>query len=527
MTSMLSDLRCQYLTGEEIVATGLPAQVVSALVRTAFGRTFAGEVSGGEARFSGIPTGTHAVELYAADDALLAEELISVRDELGEDPIMGFATSFDIATVPSTLEWLTRLRCTVVQIYDWMERYSEPLGPAGVYRDGLGREIDRYALEALIAGIRSRGAVAQAYAPVAAADPGSHRESRLYRSDGAQESLGDLLDIMNPGDTAWQRHWVMQYGAAADALGFNGFHLDTYGYPRAPLDAEDKPVAINAGYDSFIRAVRAARPDDVISFNQVNGVPSGIKPPSAPSFRYVEVWPPNDRWRHLEALMARSAGGAERQGDTLAIYPPVWEGDRNEGLRTVILTEAIATALGLGTLIWGDATGALRHPYYVDHERLTEAEADTAVAWHRFGLRCRDLFRFGEDTSWNELDDENAAVTVAASARAKPEPVGGALFTRVVRDAETVVVSLIDLSGSREGSWSEGTGAGSCEAATVTALVEHPEHWRASVAALGRDGGRFAPVELEVGSHREGRAVTCEVPIVDGWSVLRLESRER
>ena len=132
--------------------------------------------------------------------------------------------------------------------------------------------------------------------------------------------------------------------------------------------------------------------------------------------------------------MARSAGGAERQGDTLAIYPPVWEGDRDEGLRTVVLTEAIATALGIGTLIWGDAAGALRHPYYVDHERLTEAEAETAIAWHRFALRCRDLFRFGQDTSWYELDDENAAVTVAASATAKPEPVGGALFTRVVRD---------------------------------------------------------------------------------------------
>ena len=48
----------------------------------------------------------------------------------------------------------------------------------------------------MIAGIRSRGAVAQAYAPVAAADPETHRESRLYRSDGAQQSLGDLLDTL-------------------------------------------------------------------------------------------------------------------------------------------------------------------------------------------------------------------------------------------------------------------------------------------------------------------------------------------
>jgi dextranase len=527
VTAILSDLRCQYLTGEEIVTSGLPAQVASAVVRTAFGRTIAGHVQGGEARFSGLPSGTHTVELYAADDALLAEELVSVRDRLGDDPIMGFATSFDAASVPATLDWLERLRCTVVQIYDWMERYSEPLGAAGVYRDRLGREIDRGALENLIAGIRSRGAVAQAYAPIAAADPGAHQESRLYRNDGAPESLGDLLDIMDPRDEAWQRHWLARYGRAADTLGFNGFHLDTYGYPRAPLNVGGTPVAIDAAYGSFIRMARAGRPDDVLSFNQVNGVPAGIEPPAAPGFRYVEVWAPNDRWRHLEALMARSAGRGPRQGDTFAIYPPVWEQNRERGLRTVVLTEAVATVLGIGTLIWGDDAGALRHPYYVDHERLTPAEAETAIAWHRFGLRCRDLFRFGQDTSWFELDDENAALTVAAAVPAKPEPVGGALFTRVVRDPGTIVVSLIDLSGSRDGSWSEGTAAGSCSTATVAALVEQPEHWHAHVAALGRDEGRFTPVELQVGSHREGRTVTCEVPIVDGWSVLRLENRER
>jgi hypothetical protein len=148
----------------------------------------------------------------------------------------------------------------------------------------------------------------------------------------------------------------------------------------------------------------------------------------------------------------------------------------------------------------------------------------TALAWHRFALRCRDLFCFGQDTSWYELDDENAALTVAASAHARPEPAGGALFTRVVRGASTIVVSLIDLSGSRNGRWSEGTQPGSCHAADISALVEHPEQWRAHVAVLGRDGGRFVPLELRLGSHREGRAVTCEVPIADGWSVLRLEN---
>ncbi|MGH2836118.1 MAG: hypothetical protein ACRDKD_07885, partial [Solirubrobacteraceae bacterium] len=139
----------------------------------------------------------------------------------------------------------------------------------------------------------------------------------------------------------------------------------------------------------------------------------------------------------------------------------------------------------------------------------------------------RDLFRFRTDTSWYELEDENAAVTVAAAVPAKPEPVGGALFTRIVRDAQTIVISMIDLSGSRDGSWSEGTAAGICDTATVAALVEQPDQWRASVAARGCDDGRFAPVDLAVGPHREGRAITCEVPIVGGWSVVRMENKER
>ncbi len=523
MSDAFADLRSLYLTDEEIVLRALPHETAAAVVRDAFGQTFAGRVQAGSAHFGEIPAGTHTVELLDGDGRRLAEEIVCVRENAGDDPIMGFATSFDAASVPATLDWLRRLRCTVVQFYDWMHSYSEPLGPAGIYRDQVGREVDRDSLQRLIDGVRAQGTVAQAYAPVIAADPGTHRESRLLRSDGGTQCLGGLLDIMDPGDPEWQRHWLAAYGRAIDALGFNGFHLDTYGYPRAPLTSGGVPTVMDTAYASFIRAVRYARPREVISFNQVNGVPSGLEPPTAPGFRYVEVWPPNDRWRHLEGLLARSAGRRERQGDTLAIYPPVWGGDRAEALRTVVLSEAITTALGIGALIWGDAVGALRHPYYVDHERLNAAEAQTAVTWRRFALRCRDLFLRGQDTSWYELDDENAAVTVAASVPARPEPVGRSLFTRVLRGTDTIAVSMLDLSGSSDGSWSEGTAAGTCTRARVTALVQEPERWRASAAVLGKGDGRFAPIPLQTAGHREGRALIAEVPIVDGWSVLRLE----
>ncbi len=268
--------------------------------------------------------------------------------------------------------------------------------------------------------------------------------------------------------------------------------------------------------------VRAARPDAVLSFNQVNGVPRGFPPPPPPSFRYMEVWPPNDRWRHLEGLRSRSAGNGNWQGDTFAVYPPVWDGERSAALRTVLLTEAVITSLGSSALLYGDRRGALRRPYYPDYERLGREEAGMALAWHRFALRLRDLFLDGEDTTWYDVGDENGAVSVEWDGPVRPEPVGGAVFARVVRSANDITVSVLDLSGSAEGSWSEPTGPGRCRSTIVRVLLDVPAKWTAAAAVLGRAGERFAAVPFTVVSHREGSAAMVRLPVDGGWSVLHL-----
>jgi dextranase len=515
--------------GDDVVVEGLPERTTTVRARTAFGQIFVGEISGDAARLSDLPVGTHAIEAISLEGEVLCDDFVSVRLHPGDDPIVGFATSFDAASAPAVLSWLRQLRCTVVQIYDWMENYSRPLPEADSYVDPLRRPIQLGDLRQLIAGIRENGAVAQAYAPVCAADElfaHEHEAWLLRRNDGAPESLGNLLQIMDPANAEWQSHWIDVYGRALDSLGFNGLHLDTYGYPRVASDVTGTFVAIDEGYDSFVRAVRSARPRDVISFNQVNGVPRGFAPPQPPGFRYAEVWPPNDRWRHLEGLLERSAGAAAPQGDTLAIYPPVWDGERGTALRTAVLSEAIATTLGAGVLMWGDDFGVLCQPYYVEHEQLQGDEIDVVLQWHRFALRCRDLFRDGVDTSWYELDDENASVVVSWDGVTSPEPLGGALFARVRRGDDTVVISVIDLSGATEGSWRHASQAGRCRNAVITVLVDTPERWSVQAAVLGANDDRFAPLDAHEVAHREGRALSCSVPLVDGWSVVRFETGE-
>ena len=524
-----SDLRTAYLADEQVTVSDLPQETARVLVRTALGATYPASISKGTATIAALPLGTHVVEARSEDGTLLAEEFFGVRQHLGDDPIIGFVTSFDEESRVSVLSWLGQLRCSVVQVYDWMASYSSPLPTANSYEDPLGRPIDRLALERLIVGIRAIGAVAQAYAPVCAANDklaDERPEWRLFRNDGTPQSLGTLLQIMNPASMGWRQHWIESYGHAVDTLGFNGLHLDTYGYPRNALTVSGEPVSVAEGYEGFIHAVREARPRDVLSFNQVNGVPRGLVPPPSPSFRYVEVWPPNDRWRHLEGLLQRSSGGQLRQGDTLALYPPVWNGDRASALRTAVLSEAVTTTLGANTLIWGDDFGVLCHPYYVNHEQLRGEEIAVALQWHRFGLRCRDLFRSDTDTSWYELNDENASVVVSWSGRTSPEPLGGALYARVIRNDDVVAVSLLDLSGNAEGSWSSGTGLGVCDQAIVSVLVDSPKQWHAELAVLGRDDGGYVPLGTSATSMREGTGLMCEVDVNGGWSVLRLTRGE-
>ena len=183
------------------------------------------------------------------------------------------------------------------------------------------------------------------------------------------------------------------------------------------------------------------------------------------------------------------------------------------------------TMLGASALIFGDRAAALCDPYYPKHARLTPREAREVLEWRRFALRCRDLFIDGEDTSWYEIGDENGSVSVTADAPVRPEPVGGALFARVSHVEDCIAVGLVDLTGSTDGSWSEPTARGRVTSAMVQVLVDRPERWRAESSAVGVGDGRFHPLAVRDVAHRQGRALEVDVPIGEGWAVLRVRPR--
>ena len=543
----LNGVRAFYGTGEEIVAAALPAGTSRVTANRAFGRPAVARLDEA-ARFEELAGGTYCIEAFDHAGVLLGEQLTTVGSHQGERPVHGFATSFGDEDTPLVLEWHRALRSTVVQVYDWMASYTEPLGPESGWEDPSHRPVSPDALRTLASGLKELGAVTHAYAPVYAVGnrfASDHPEMLMYEGSGEAIRFLDQIVLANPANVEWQRHFAASYGAAAAVIGFDGFHIDTYGYPRVAFTADGIPIDLRLAYESFLTFLRSAWPTELLSFNQVNGVPSATRLPDGPGFRYCEIWPPNDGWRHFEGLLDRTSGRAGMLGPptspnelmrgSLACYPPVWGIDRSTGpvegeartssLRTVVITEAITTMLGASVLIYGDKFAALCDAYYPKHALLSATEAATVLAWRRFALRCRDLFLEGEDTSWYEIGDENGSVSVVASAPVSPEPVGGALFARVVHADGLVTVGVVDLTGSTNGRWSEPTERGSVSSVTVRVLLDHPDRWRASVAVLGADDDRFAPVDAHEVPHRQGRALEVALPIVSGWSILRLEVR--
>ncbi len=543
-TQKFRELRAFHSIHERIVIEDVPKGTVRVRAQLASGVAIDAQLDQ-QWTLPNLPAGTYAVHALDETERLLGETITTVGSHPGERPVHGFATSFRDKDIPSILEWHRSLRSTVVQVYDWMASYTEPLGPESGWRDPSNRPVSFCALRDLARGLRDQGSIAHAYVPIYAVGHGfarTHPEMLMYEDNAEPIRFMDQIVLANPGNEQWQRHFVDSYGAAAAAIGFDGFHVDTYGYPRVAFDVDGKVIDMRQAYESFLRCARRAWPDALISFNQVNGVPSGALLPPGPRFRYCEIWPPNDAWRHFEGLFDRSAGTAGLLGPnveraamlrgSIACYPPVWgvggEGGPVEGparadcLRTDVLTEAIATQFGASALIYGDKGAALCDPYYPKHAVLSASERDVVVAWRRFALRCRDLFLDGEDTSWYEIEDENGAVGIVADAPVRPEPVGGSLFARVIQAVGSVTVGVVDLTGSEHGEWSAPTTRGTVSSVTIRVLVGHPNAWTPHAAVLGAKDEHFEPIDSVIVPHRQGRALEVTLPLIDGWSVLRL-----
>ncbi|HEY0260221.1 MAG TPA: glycoside hydrolase family 66 protein, partial [Lacisediminihabitans sp.] len=197
-----------------------------------------------------LPEGGYGVELRVGDE--IARTAVEVRQRDRSRLRYGFVVDYspgrDLDGIADTVR---RLHLTGIQFYDWAYRHADLLGGGEEYRDALDQPIALRTVRALVAAVQEAGADALGYAAVYAVgqeDWERWRHRAILTASGEPYALGDFLFLLDPAAEDWLASFVDQLAAAAERVGFDGFHLDQYGYPKRARRADGEVVDVAASF---------------------------------------------------------------------------------------------------------------------------------------------------------------------------------------------------------------------------------------------------------------------------------------
>ena len=361
---------------------------------------------------------------------------------------------------------------TVAQAYDWMWRHYRyrPPGGGDSFTDTLGRTVSHVALRAAIQAARRAGIATLAYGSVYGAEREfieRYPDDRVFDTTGEPLSLGGTFFIndVRPG-THWRHTLLSEYGLAMRDFPFAGIHMDTYGPPWTAVAADGGPIAFRELYPGLIEeaAYRVARiRDGRVLFNCVEGFPLEEVAPAPMSALYLELWPPDDRYRHVVDWIDRAHRVSDRRAVVIAAYAlalrtATTAQDRRRAVESSVLLDAVILAAGAYHHTLAEADRLITEGYYPAALPMRAAErAELQAAW-RFSARHLHLLSGpGAVPSGDpELELRDTAGHVIPTSIT---PEAGKVWIRIREVSGQRVINLVDLRAQSDDRWDTGRDA--------------------------------------------------------------------
>lgn len=458
----------------------------------------------------------------------------------------GFLTGFkpeDSGSRNTAFDFLLQQHCTHVQFYDWSYRphqyQPEPsqYDEGERYRDLMGKSVDISVVKQSIEGLHHYGVKALAYGAVYAASKEylqEHPEQGLYGPDGNPLDLIGKFFIMNIAKgNQWRERILEQYHYATDILGFDGIHMDTYGYPKIAFDLARKPIYLDREFVSLINA--GARHDKENIFNNVGGWPADLTAKANQKAIYIEVWDPHTHYRHLRQLINSHLGYGKPV--VLAAYSLSFRQDENldrrKALSSTCLLMASICAHGATPLLFGETGGILTQPYYVDYTSLGLEERALLTGYTDFSVQYGQLlfasdlvdvtesFAFGENREFDfSVHSRN---TKAQEPKVSFEGLPDTIWSIVHMDKKRIVINLINLIGQKDAFWNTDKKPLDGDWAITIQIPYYTPHMCFYVASPEMDNGR---AQLLPGKRIEGlRGPAWEITIdsISLWTLIWAE----
>ncbi len=415
----------------------------------------------GEISLGALKPGGYGVELACPQGA--CRTAVQVLDDPRHRLRYGFVADYRPGRDPAPVgELARRLHLTAIQFYDWAYRHADLVGGGDDYDDALGQPVALGTVRALVETLRSVGAASLGYAAVYAA--GRHewpawKHDALLQANGEPFTLGEFLWIVDPAADDWSHHFVTDLISAVEQVGFDGFHLDQYGYPRVAARRDGTIVDVAASFASIIDAARQALPDAQLVFNNVNDFPTWITAASPQDAVYIEVWPPHTSLGSLAKVVTRARAGGAGKPVVVAAYQSVYaSASAEEADLATSFTMATLFSHGGTQLLAGEGDRVLVDPYYVRNHAVEPATAGLLRRWYDFLVEYDELLLdpgiVDVTGAWaggyNDALDVSFETTVVAD-----DAVAGTVWRRATQAGRFLVVHLINLAGQHDSEWDE------------------------------------------------------------------------
>ncbi len=528
MSVELLPTRSVFLTGSDVVVEVRGAESIGTLSLWHLGvpiREWT-DVETGTIALGAFRAGGYGVE-WNGRDGSVARTAIDVTDDARSRVRYGFTVDYRPDRDPGGLaDTVRRLHLTDVQFYDWAYRHADLLGGGDEYDDALGQTVSLNTVRELASAVRDAGARALGYAAVYAAGPAEwDRWKRHALLDGAGEpyALGDFLFIVDPAAEEWLAHFTPELASAIQKVGFDGFHLDQYGYPKHARREDGGVVDVATSFDVLIRAVREALPEAQLIFNNVNDFPTWLTGGSPQDAVYIEVWDPQNTLGSLARVATRARSAGHGKPVVIAAYQHVYDSaDAASADRATAFTMATLFSHGATQLLAGEADRILVDPYYVRNHVVEKSTAALLHRWYDFLVEHDELLIDPEivDVTGSYAGAYNDDIDVSfATVDVSEEAVAGSIWRRITRTRHGLVMHLINLTGQTDVLWDgEKAPVGAAGESTLRLRVVEGVVPRVRVADPDR-----SPRLIEVPVSVDGTHATAQLPPPGTWQLVLID----
>jgi dextranase len=441
----------------------------------------------------------------------------------------------------SDINYALKLHLNALQFYDWMYRHDKLVAEEEEYLEPLGRKLSLQTIRNKINLCKQHGIRPFAYGAVYAASKEAYAEHpswALYKKNKEVLSFAEWLVFMDTtNDSSWCRYIIEQYADSIKRLGFQGIHMDTYGFPKYVYNDRQERISLAETFPGMIKLARQAvkEIDDKagVIFNAVNNWPVEVVAGSEQDAVYIEVWPPHVTYQHLYTLIREAKYLGAKQVILAAYMKPFMEAKTEEEIRSaeysLLLTNAVIQASGGSQLVFGETNSVLCDSYYVNYAKLREEFIPKVRSYCDFTVRYGKLIydRNAMDISMTAANGINEDIVFTSPKDSKvlfsSNGSEGKIWT-IIREAKnSLTIHMINLIAVND-QWNEPKVMQPLTISGVEVDILLDTEIKGAYMATPDDGTGI-PIRLEYRLEQKsnGQHLVITIPKLEIWNMIWIE----